>query len=601
MKPGVVPAIALSSRSHRLQALAAQPELWLLATGLVLSLLRLWALSEASREVLECRWCVAVKAVPHELQFNALLAALYLLSTVPRWRALRWATRSLVVGLLLIALVDLAVLRLFYMRLSADLVLKFGSEAGATESFVRQLIPGLWQGLALAAAALLAIGAAAAFVRRDPPRRYSAWAILCPASVAFAMAQSTPTDYHRDYLKNAAEAFFSFGTRTRPYSDDFVRQTLGGPSAPQPATPQACSAGLAQRPALILLVVESLSVYQSKLISGLNDWTPELDALAREDGLRLPNFFANGIDTEAGLIALLTGEPPMARGGDAATVFEAFARPKQSIPSMLSARGYRSAFLTTGDLGFLDKRRWLQRIGFDVVEGHEAAFYSGMKRLHFSAAPDAALYDRALQYMDQRDAGQPPLFLMLETVSTHHPYVEPNTGARSQEAVFRYADHEIGEFVKDLKARRFFDHGNGYLMVVGDHRAMVPMRPDERERYGDSAYARVPFIMLGEGLGGRVEPRAFSQNDLLPSLRHWIGSGPQCTGPNQGVFLPTATHAPRCIYTLRRYSTNDVFLQCDDRVDVVHLDGDRTRYVGASAGSPGQLAELNRLRMNGGF
>ncbi|MBI3369297.1 MAG: sulfatase-like hydrolase/transferase [Burkholderiales bacterium] len=395
--------------------------MWLLAVGLGLSIARIGLLETASRELLECRWCVAGGAVPHELQFNAMLAALYLFSTVPRWRVLRWAARGLVLGLLVIALVDLAVLHWFTMRLSFDLALKFGSQPAAIESFLRQGVPGVWQGAALALAALLALVAAAAFVRREPSMRYSAWAILCPASLAFAMAQSTPTEFHREYLKNAAEAFFSFGTRARAYSDEFVRRALDS----RPPAPSACSAGLAQRPALILLVVESLSAYHSKLISGLNDWTPELDTLAAREGLRLPNFFANGIDTEAGLIALLTGEPPMARGDAADTVFESFGKPAQTIPSLLSRQGYHTAFLTTGDLGFLDKGRWLKRIGFELVEGHDAAFYNGMPRLHFKAAPDEALYDRALQYIGQRGGSPQPLFLMLETVSTHHRRQRP--------------------------------------------------------------------------------------------------------------------------------------------------------------------------------
>jgi glucan phosphoethanolaminetransferase (alkaline phosphatase superfamily) len=37
------------------------------------------------------------------------------------------------------------------------------------------------------------------------------------------------------------------------------------------------------RPNIILVVWESLSMYQSKLFSGLNDWTPNLDHLAQEN------------------------------------------------------------------------------------------------------------------------------------------------------------------------------------------------------------------------------------------------------------------------------------------------------------------------------
>ena len=135
-------------------------------------------------------------------------------------------------------------------------------------------------------------------------------------------------------------------------------------------------------------------------MSGLHDWVPELDALAGQ-GLLLTHFLANGIDTEAGLISLLSGEPALARG-DTKTVFQPFEAPKNSLPRMLADNGWRTAFLTTGDLDFLDKGRWLGDIGFQLVEGDDAAFYKGMKRYHFDAAPDAALFDRALQFLAQR-------------------------------------------------------------------------------------------------------------------------------------------------------------------------------------------------------
>jgi hypothetical protein len=589
------------SPDARSAPLLRRPEPWLLLACSMLSLCKLALLEASSRELLECRWCLSGPGVPHELEFNLTVAALYLASSLPPWRPLRQAMRASVVALLLIAVTDLVVTRLFLVRFSIDELTKFAGETQAIDTFVRPMLAGPGWTLMLALAVMGLLAAIVALVVCEPRMRHAGrWALGSAAAgalVAQGLAQATPQEYHAPYLRNAVEAFFSAPSRQRPYSAGF-RQSL----AAKPGTQTRCGPALDRRPDLILLVVESLSAYQSKLFSGLEDWTPELDALA-EQGLRLPNFLANGVTTEEGLISLLTGEPPMARG-DSPTVFESFMHPVDSVPRMLAGQGYRSVFLTTGDRGFLGKGRWLSAIGFDTVEGHESPFYRGMPRFHFQAAADEALYARALKQLEQLDAldhgaGERPVFLMLETVSSHHPYIEPHTGERSQEAVFRYTDRQIGEFARDLKARGFFEHG--VLMIVGDHRAMMPMSHRELARFGDSAYARVPFVVIGHDAPPQEIGQRFSQNDLLPSLRHWIGSGVQCVAANQGVFLPEAERSPRCSYTLRTYALDEVHLQCLGAVPVVHLDGDRTRFVGATAGSAGQLDEVNRLRLGLGF
>ena len=337
-------------------------------------------------------------------------------------------------------------------------------------------------------------------------------------------------------------------------------------------------------------------MYHSQRFSGLHDWTPRFDLIA-SGGEALTGFHANGITTEDGLVALFTGEPPLPKAvEDSGKLFEQFAAVEASVPRLLNGLGYRTVFLTTGDLGFLGKGAWLEKIGFQYTEGHDAPFYDGLPRFHFSAAADEALYERALGLLDE--AGGERLFMTVETVTTHHPYVDPESGERSEERTFRYADLHLGEFVEQLEKRSFFD--GGYLIVTGDHRSMVPMGSAEFERYGDRAYARVPFAIMGRGMGGMVED-AFSQTDLLPSLRHWLGEGRHCVDRNQGVFLPTPLHRPECIYTRRNYDLDRVAVHCGADEYAIQLNGDRTRYVGDAEGPLALIEQVHRLRLGRGF
>ena len=53
-------------------------------------------------------------------------------------------------------------------------------------------------------------------------------------------------------------------------------------------------------------------------------------------------------------------------------------------------------------------------------------------------------------------------------------------------------------------------------MITGDHRQMRPLTRVETDRYGDSARARVPLLVIGKDYSpGAIDERFFQQSDLL--------------------------------------------------------------------------------------
>lgn len=573
-----------------------------LATALLgLSLLRLASLEAFFRDHLGCRLCLSMQALPHEVQWLSLLGALHALARAVRPTGLRCLLRALLAGLVLLNAIDLLVLLQFHTRLSWQHLQTFAREGAALVAQLRVMSSQGPQAAAVAwMVAMSGLGLGVVLGRyvahagpgaRHPWRRTGL--CLLAATLAWPLQQR---NYHQPYVQHLGAVLSRQATEQRAYSPAF-RQALQQLPRSQPA----CFNGLGARPDVVLVVVESLSMFHSALFSGLNDWTPALDAWARH-GRALPQFHANGVTTEQGLIALLTGEPPLPRVVDGArNAYEQFARPVHSVPHLLNGLGYHTAFLTTGNLGFMDKRPWLQGLGFQQVEGHEAPFYRGMKRYNFDAAVDDALYARAWQVL--HDGRDQPRFMLLETVTTHAPFVDPDTGALSQERVVRRADRALGHFIGWLQHSGFFERG--VLLVTSDHRGMVPMAPAERALLGDRGFARVPFVALGLGQTAQAGPggAAFSQTDLLPSLRHWLGRGRHCVGPDQGIFLPTQVHSPHCVHTRRSYSDRDAFVACGANDHVARLDGDDTRWIAATgAPAPGHvLPALNRLRAGLGW
>ncbi len=515
-----------------------------------------------------------------------LIVVLHLLAEISRWYLLRFIMRLIIIITLIITSIDLVVFSQFFTHISLHDFIRFSHEFSAIISFLPKTIFGQLSVLFVTITLLLIFSR---YLQHDriasPPPILIACLVI---GIAGTNALKTP----HVLFTSSIEAFFNPETRNFAYSDKF-KATIPTKSTGQ----KFCYNGEGAHPDIILLVFESLSMYHSTLFSGINDWMPQFDNIS-ENGRHLSNFYANGVDTEQGLIALFSGEPPISKGFEHSIgIFEQFYNLKQSVPKMLHEFGYRTVFLATSNLGFIGKGSWLRDIGFDYIEGHDAPYYSGMVRYIFNAASDDALYGRALLELQHKKTS--PIFMALETTTTHPPFTDPISGTYSEELAFRYADQQLGIFVENLKSSGFFN--NGYLMIVGDHRVMKHLTSAESARYGDLGYARVPFTVIGSGINGENELANFSQSDLLPSLRHWLGKGRQCVSSNQGIFLPTAIHQPTCSFTSRLYNRNNVYVHCGTEDYIINLNGDRTQYVGDNTGPTELLEEVNRLRIGAGF
>lgn len=85
-------------------------------------------------------------------------------------------------------------------------------------------------------------------------------------------------------------------------------------------------------------------------------------------------------------------------------------------------------------------------------------------------------------------------------------------------------DESFAKFYIQLKKAKFFD--NGILVVVGDHRKMTPMEPEEYKKRGVTADARIMSFVIGSGVkAGEIDQNLYQQTDLFYSLLKEFGSG----------------------------------------------------------------------------
>jgi len=272
----------------------------------------------------------------------------------------------------------------------------------------------------------------------------------------------------------------------------------------------------ASKPDIILLIVESLSSIDSKKVSGHAGMLDGFDKLA-EQGLLFRNFFANHQASEGGVIALLGGYPPMHFPTASPYMFDEFAI-QPSVTAEYRQQGYFTEFLTNSDLAFIGLNRYLDGLGLDRCRGRdEVDAMRTAPRIVQDAPSDVSLYGEALLTIQQLSLSHQPFFLTIATSSTHLPYTHPEEGADTPEAVWEWSLAQLTSFYRHLSEAGYFEHG--ILLITGDHRQMRPLTATETARYGDSARARVPLLVIGKDYPADViDERFFQQSDLLRML-----------------------------------------------------------------------------------
>ncbi len=519
-----------------------------------------------------------------------------LFSVMVRSNLLRILFRIIPVFLAALYLVDIGIYKQFDTRLYFEDITRYGAEL---EPVISQALITAGGGWVFYIAGLLAL-VIAGFVFSGRPSATAEKVILSFVTAVFLILSLVPvrtTYIHSWAYKNFIDVNRG-NTQAREYSDAYIKKLSSAYKSPT----QYCSDGLGEKPNIILLVVESLSNYQSKLLTGFNDLLPNLDKLSKSNTY-YSNFLANHFATNPGLAHLLTGSTLFAPadGGKVAHPFETAWGNDNTLPDLLAGYGYYSAFLTSGNLDFAKKREWLNDIGFDYVEGHDFEGYEGRSRTAFKAVSDEILFDRSVEFINELATQGKSLFLTIETVTTHQPYIHPETRERSLQKAFRYTDEKIYAFYNALQKTGFFD--NGILLITSDHRSMTPVQAEEFDSYGLLAPALIPMIVVSSNSAfpsGEVAT-PLQQSDVLSSIMYLV-SDSYCTAPNKrNLFKPDAQE--RMLFHRRGDLRDRINVFYGKGRGVVQLDGDETGFTW-SVDIPDKLQQqfiefINRERIQG--
>lgn len=341
---------------------------------------------------------------------------------------------------------------------------------------------------------------------------------------------------------------------------------------------------------IIIFLFESWSYYHSALFGNGNNWTPELDSLAKNN-INFKYFYANGFTTEMGLYSLLMGKPFIpykSKYGNDGSFGVEFKKDKISLVSMISQFGYKTTFLTSGDLGFLSKGKWLESLSFDNVYGSKE-FNEKNRKYLFDSVSDHELYKKVKSILNSEDNQ----FLVVENVNTHQPFYYPDGDVikKSEEGAFRYGDKELSQLVKNLISDDIM------IFVMSDHRAMTKVTNKEIHDSGRMAVSRVPMFLIWNGKRNTIL-KSFQQSDVLPSLIGFL-SGQNCNQQFQGSIFPIDEQvASECIYHARGDNRSLVSVECSKEQFDVLLDGDDTRVLNSDKKKPSVINYIESVRLS---
>ena len=196
------------------------------------------------------------------------------------------------------------------------------------------------------------------------------------------------------------------------------------------------------------------------------------------------------------------------------------------MTAALRRSGYHTEFLTSVPLQFISMDTYTRSPvgGFAAAAGQrEIARFRDAPRYAFESPTDHLLYEELLARLDTRPNGQ-PVFMAAVTASSHPPWVDPLGKGDTEENAWAYVQEELWWLHGQLEARGFFE--NGLLLITGDHRKMLPVQQGERERFGASAKARIPLLVIGTGVPqDALDDRPFQQADLLRMLDRAVRPG----------------------------------------------------------------------------
>jgi glucan phosphoethanolaminetransferase (alkaline phosphatase superfamily) len=201
-------------------------------------------------------------------------------------------------------------------------------------------------------------------------------------------------------------------------------------------------------------------------------------------------------------------------------------KPYESLASILSRAGYRSAFFEMAKGTFECAPGFCRNLGFDFAWFREN-LEDPTAHLGYVSGDDCRMIKPMIDWTSQSDK---PFFLTLMTSVSHDPYLLPagfdepaSTKAEKYIQTIRYTDYFLKQFCKALKEQGL--EKNTLICILGDHGTSFRVQEGFGRWVPYEEVIRIPWIIHWPGQieAGQKIDWPCSQMDITPTILKLIG------------------------------------------------------------------------------
>lgn len=288
--------------------------------------------------------------------------------------------------------------------------------------------------------------------------------------------------------------------------------------------------GLAMRPNVIMVTIESFSAEFMGAFGNSQKLTPVLDSIAAS-GILFTNMYATGTRTVRGMEALSLAVPPTP---GSSIVRRLNNDNLTTVGNIFKHAGYASSFLYGGDGYFDNMNQYFGNNGYDVVDRGRKLFVKDRFNASRTIIPDSMvdfenawgicdedLYDAVIRNADSLYKIKTLFYDFVMTTSNHRPYTFPAgkinfVSGSGRDGAIRYTDYAIGAFLQKAKDKAWFN--NTVFIFVADHCASSAGKNEI-----DISKYHIPCIVYYPAENKPLQIKLLcSQIDLYPTLFKWL-------------------------------------------------------------------------------
>lgn len=285
---------------------------------------------------------------------------------------------------------------------------------------------------------------------------------------------------------------------------------------------------------VVVIIMESFSSEHigsfNKQVPNYHGFTPFLDSLMQHS--LVFNGFANGKQSIEGIPAVVSSIPALLSRPYINSQFAA--NQINSLPGLLTEKGYSTAFYHGGTNGTMDFNGFADMAGFH--------HYYGRTEYNNDADFDGnwGIFDEPFfQFFAKNlDQTQQPFFATIFSLSSHHPYLVPpqyqgkfrKGELEIQEAVM-YSDYSLMKFFMTASGSTWFS--NTLFVITADHTSEAYL-PEYKTRCG---MYRIPIIYYDPaGFTDAPVSATSSQVDIMPSILSYLNFDKPFVSFGQNLF-----------------------------------------------------------------